>query len=51
MAATSRLTLEQFLGLEETEPASAYACGEVIQKPMPNRMDAAIQFFFGAMLF
>jgi Uma2 family endonuclease len=51
MAATSRLTLEQFLTLEETEPASEYACGEVVQKPMPNRHQAAVQFFFAAMLF
>jgi Uma2 family endonuclease len=51
MAATSRLTLEQFLKLEETEPASEYACGEVVQKPMPNRHHAAIQLFIGTMLF
>ena len=51
MAATSRLTLDEFLRLEETEPASEYACGEAFQKPMPNRPHSAIQLFLGAMLF
>ncbi len=51
MAATSRLTLDQFSQLEETEPASEYACGEVVQKPMPNRFHAAIQFYLAAILF
>jgi Uma2 family endonuclease len=51
MATTSRLTLAQFLTLEETEPASEFACGEVVQKPMPNRFHAAIQIFLGAMFF
>lgn len=51
MATTSRLTIEQFLELEETEPASEYACGEVVQKPMPNRHHAAIQLFIGVILF
>jgi Uma2 family endonuclease len=50
MAMTSSLTLNQFHGLEETEPASEYACGEAFQKPMPNRHHAAIQLFVGAML-
>lgn len=45
------LTLEQFLGLEETKPASEYACGEVYQKPMPDIPHSAIQFFFGAVLY
>src|SRR5437762_2667314 len=51
MAATARATIEQFLSMDETEPASEYACGEVMQKPMPNRPHSAIQFFLAAMLF
>jgi Uma2 family endonuclease len=51
MAATSRLTLAQFVAREDTEPASEYAFGEMVQKPMPNRMHAAIQFFLAAILF
>lgn len=37
MTTETRLTLEQFLALPETEPASEYICGEVIQKAMPTR--------------
>jgi Uma2 family endonuclease len=51
MAVQSRITLEEFLRLDETEPASEYACGEVYQKPMPNRPHAGIQGFLIAMLF
>ncbi len=29
------LTLEEFLGLPETKPASEYIDGQVSQKPMP----------------
>lgn len=50
MVVKSSLTLKQFLDLDETEPASEYACGEVVQKPMPNRPHAAIQVFLGAVL-
>jgi Uma2 family endonuclease len=45
-----RLTLNQFLNIEETEPASEYACGEGFRKPMPNREHAAIQFFLAMVL-
>jgi Uma2 family endonuclease len=44
------LTIEQFLRMEDTEPSSEYACGEVFQKPMPNRQHAAIQFFLATVL-
>lgn len=44
------LTVEQFLRLEETEPASEYACGEAFQKPMPDIPHATIQFFLAAVL-
>ncbi len=43
MAMPVRLTLEQFLALPETEPASEYIDGEVVQKPMPTRAHSVIQ--------
>lgn len=46
MAITSRVTLEEFLRMEETKPYSEYACGEVFQKPMPDRSHSTIQRFF-----
>ena len=46
MAVTSGPTLEQFLRMDETKPASEYACGEVIQKPMPNRLHSILQRYF-----
>jgi len=30
------MTLDAFLALPETEPASEFICGEVVQKPMPS---------------
>jgi Uma2 family endonuclease len=38
-----RLTLETFLALPETEPASEYVDGQVIQKPMPKGKHSSIQ--------
>ncbi|MBP0019381.1 MAG: Uma2 family endonuclease [Cyanobacteria bacterium SBLK] len=38
------LTLEQFLKLPETEPASEYINGEIIQKPMPKGKHNRLQF-------
>lgn len=37
------LTLAQFLKLSETEPASEYIHGQVVQKPMPPGEHSAIQ--------
>lgn len=37
------LTLEEFLKLSETEPASEYIDGEIIQKPMPQGKHSVIQ--------
>lgn len=37
------LTLEEFLKLPETEPASEYVDGEIIQKPMPQGKHSVIQ--------
>jgi Uma2 family endonuclease len=37
------LTLEEFLKLPETEPASEYIDGQIIQKPMPQGKHSVIQ--------
>jgi Uma2 family endonuclease len=37
------LTLEEFLKLPETEPASEYIEGQIIQKPMPQGKHSVIQ--------
>jgi Uma2 family endonuclease len=37
------LTLEDFLQLPETKPASEYLDGQMIQKPMPQGEQSAIQ--------
>lgn len=37
------LTLEEFLKLPETKPASEYVDGEVIQKPMPKTRHSRLQ--------
>jgi Uma2 family endonuclease len=51
MATTSGLPLDEFLRLEETKPATEYACGEAFQKPMPNGPHSSIQAFLTTMLF
>jgi Uma2 family endonuclease len=38
-----KLTLDEFLSQEETKPYREYACGEVYEKPMPNRSHSVIQ--------
>lgn len=40
---TKPLTLQEFLQLPETEPASEYINGLIIQKPMPQGEHSAIQ--------
>jgi Uma2 family endonuclease len=51
MATASRITLDEFLLIKEGDkPALEYACGEVIQKPMPSWSHAAIQIFLGSVL-
>ena len=37
------LTLQEFLKLPETKPASEYIDGEIIQKPMPQGQHSVIQ--------
>jgi Uma2 family endonuclease len=41
------LTLEEFLALPESEPASEYIEGQIIQKPMPQGKHSAIQMELG----
>jgi Uma2 family endonuclease len=38
------ITLDQFLQLPETEPASEYIDGEIIQKPMPKGRHSCLQY-------
>ncbi|MGJ3247993.1 MAG: Uma2 family endonuclease [Elainellaceae cyanobacterium] len=40
---TKRLTLEEFLNLPETTPASEYLDGDIIQKPMPQGKHSLLQ--------
>ena len=37
------ITLEKFLKLSETKPASEYINGQIIQKPMPQGKHSTIQ--------
>src|SRR5215212_10088784 len=43
MATTAKLTLEEFLALPETKPASELIDGEAVQKPMPTWAHGIIQ--------
>jgi Uma2 family endonuclease len=43
MATGAKLTLEEFLALPETEPASELIDGQVVQKPMPTWDHGVIQ--------
>lgn len=45
---TKPITLEEFLKLPETKPASEYIDGEIIQKPMPKGRHSIIQIEFGS---
>jgi Uma2 family endonuclease len=40
---TKPITLEEFLKLPETEPASEYIDGQIIQKPMPQGKHSVIR--------
>lgn len=50
MATKTRLTLEEFLALPETEPPSEYICGEVVQKVAPSWNHGVLVLEIGAML-
>jgi Uma2 family endonuclease len=41
------ITLDEFLKLPETKPASEYIDGQVIQKPMPQEQHSIIQSRLG----
>lgn len=43
MTITAPLTLDEFLRLPETKPASEYSLGEVLQKPMPTFAHSTLQ--------
>ncbi|MGV0023429.1 Uma2 family endonuclease [Phormidesmis priestleyi] len=43
---TKTITLEEFLNLPETKPASEYIDGKVIQKPMPQGKHSRLQWKF-----
>lgn len=51
MTATQRLTLQEFLSLPETEPASEYVCGEVFQKPMPTNAHGILQPYIWLLIY
>jgi Uma2 family endonuclease len=40
---TKPITLEQFLALPETKPASEYIAGNIVQKPMPQGKHSLLQ--------
>ena len=43
LAKPGALTLEEFLKLPETKPASEYLDGEIVQKPMPKTRHSRLQ--------
>jgi Uma2 family endonuclease len=45
---TKPLTLEEFLQLPETKPASEFIDGQIIQKPMPQGKHSTVQLDLGA---
>ena len=45
MATATRITLKELPALPETEPASEYICGALIQKPMPDNAPVMFQWF------
>jgi Uma2 family endonuclease len=49
-SATKSMTLDEFLALPGTEPASEFIGGEVIQKPMPSALHSRIAAELAALL-
>jgi Uma2 family endonuclease len=47
-AAPKPLTLEEFLKLPETKPASEFINGQIIQKPMPQGKHSTVQLDLGS---
>lgn len=50
MSIASKMTLDEFLRLEDEKPALEYACGEAVQKPTPVWDHSTIQGYFLLML-
>jgi Uma2 family endonuclease len=48
VTATQPITLEEFLQLPESKPASEYIAGKIIQKPMPKGRHSRLQGKLGA---
>jgi Uma2 family endonuclease len=46
MTMAAPMTLEEFLKLSETEPASEFIDGRIYQKPMPQGKHSRLQFKF-----
>jgi Uma2 family endonuclease len=51
MATTRHMTLEEFLAMPDTEPASEFACGEAVQKPMPDNAHAILQPYLWMLIY
>ena len=47
---SKNITLQEFLALPETKPASEYINGKIIQKPMPKGKHSTIQTELAAAL-
>lgn len=45
---TNVLSLEEFLALPETKPASEYIDGQIYQKPMPQGKHSKLQIGFAS---
>jgi Uma2 family endonuclease len=46
MTVTTKISFEHFMRAPGTKPASEWACGEVVQKPMPTVPHSMIQGYF-----
>ncbi len=51
MTTATRLTLDEFLALPETEPPSEFICGEVVEKPMPTGFHSLLVAFLSGLFF
>lgn len=51
MTTATRLTLDEFLALPETEPPSEFICGEVVERPMPTGFHSIVVSVLNVMLF
>lgn len=52
MTTNLKVTLDEFMSmLDDEKPALEYACGEAVQKPMPDQFHSSLQLFLGVVLF